>query len=162
MIVLGVMDYSQITKNLFIGTTPFTEHYAELREMGVALVINMRFERRPRLDPGSPPVRSLWLPTFDTPLIPIPIHVLERGAKAALQVINAGGRVYVHCAAGRHRGVAMGAAILIAQGLSAAGAMQLIVQRRAVADPYTWYIRRRIERFAQRWQAHDAGHPASG
>jgi len=60
-----------------------------------------------------------------------------------------------------HRGVAMGAAILIAQGLPAVEAMQLIKQRRAVADPYIWYIRRRIERFAQRWQAYDASHLAS-
>jgi len=162
MVVLGVMDYSQISGDLFIGTTPFAEHYAELRDMGVALVINMRIERRPRPDPGSPPVRSLWLPTFDTPLLPIPIHILERGAKAALQVINNGGRVYVHCAAGRHRGVAMGAAILIAQGYSAAGAMQLITQRRAVADPHIWYIRRRIERFAKRWQAHGGGLQING
>jgi hypothetical protein len=158
MVVLGVMKYSQITGDLFIGTTPSGGHYAELREKGVALVINMRMERRPRPDPGSPPVRSLWLPTLDTPLIPIPIHVLERGAKAALKVIDTGGRVYVHCAAGRHRGVAMGAAILIAQGYSAAGAMQLIKQQRVVADPYIWYIRRRIERFAQRWQSRRAGH----
>ena len=162
MIVLGVMKYSQITEDLFIGTTPYAEHYAELREMGVSLVINMRIERRPRPDPGSPPVRSLWLPTFDTPLLPIPIHVLERGAKAALQEIRAGGKVYVHCAAGRHRGVAMGAAILISQGHSAAEAMQLIKGQRPVADPYIWYIRRRIERFAQRWNALGGGHPASG
>ena len=162
MIVLGVMKYSQITDDLFIGTTPYAEHYPELREMGVSLVINIRIERRPRPDPGSPPVRSLWLPTFDTPLLPIPIHVMERGAKAALQVIDTGGRVYVHCAAGRHRGVAMGAAILIAQGHSAAEAMQLIKGQRPVADPYIWYIRRQIERFAQRWNALGSGHPASG
>jgi len=162
MIVLGVMKYSQITDDLFIGTMPYAKHYAELREMGVCLVINMRVERRPRPDPGSPPVRSMWLPTFDTPLFPIPIHVLVRGAKAALQVIETGGRVYVHCAAGRHRGVAMGAAILIAQGYTAEGAMQLITQQRAVADPYIWYIRRRIERFAQRWNPLEGGHPANG
>lgn len=156
------MDYSQINGDLYIGTTPYAEHYNELRDMGVALVINMRIELRPRPDPGFPPIRSMWLPTFDTPLFPIPIHVLERGAKAALQVINTGGRVYVHCAAGRHRGVAMGAAILIAQGLSAADAMQLITQHRAVADPYIWYIRRRIERFAQRWRAQDVGLSANG
>lgn len=158
MVALGVMKYSQITGDLFIGTTPYGQHYAELREMGVALVINMRIERRPRPDPGSPAVRSLWLPTFDTPLIPIPIHVLERGVTAALKVIDTGRRVYVHCAAGRHRGVAMGAAILIAQGYSAAGAMHLIKQQRVVADPDVWYIRRRIERFAQRWQARRTGH----
>jgi hypothetical protein len=38
---------------------------------------------------------------------------------AALETIRQGGKVYAHCQRGRHRGVAMGAAILIALGYSA-------------------------------------------
>ena len=49
-----------------------------------------------------------------------------RGVNAALDVIHHGGKVYVHCAHGRHRSVAMGAAILIAQGMPATEAMELI------------------------------------
>jgi protein-tyrosine phosphatase len=64
-----------------------------------------------------------------------------------------GGKVYVHCARGRHRSVAMGAAILIAQGLDAESAMSLIKEQRVVADPYIFYIYRRIRMFARKWEA---------
>jgi protein-tyrosine phosphatase len=73
------------------------------------------------------------------------------GAKAALETIQSGGKVYVHCAGGRHRGVAMGSCILIAQGYAAEDAMQLISKRRSYADPQIYYIRARILRFAQEW-----------
>ncbi len=145
------MEYSQITDWLFIGTTPSSEDYQQLRESGVRLVINMRIERRPYPDHHEEPIQSLWLPTFDSPLIPIPIRALQRGARKALETIQEGGKVYVHCAAGVHRGVAMGAAILIAQGYSLEDALDLIKQEREVADPEAWYIHRRIRRFAETW-----------
>ena len=150
------MDLSQITDTLFIGTTPDVEDYPFLRELGVELVINMRFERPPKRDPHPFPLRFLWLPTFDNPLLPIPLCALRRGVPPALETMTHGGRVYVHCAAGVHRSVAMAAAIMIAQGRSAENAMALIKARRQVADPNIWYIRRRIERFAQTWEAYHA------
>lgn len=151
------MDFSQITDNLFIGTTPRPEAYHTLRSLGVRLVINMRVERRPYPDYHDPPIQVLWLPTFDTPIIPIPLRMLERGAKAALKTFEEGGKVYVHCAAGAHRGVAMGSAILIALGHTPEEAMQLIMERRKAADPQTWYIRRRILRFAELWRTSAIG-----
>lgn len=147
------MDYSQITAELFVGTTPLTEHYAELRSRGVTLVINMRWDRPPYPDAFTPAMRTLWLRTFDFPFIPIPIPALKKGAQAALNEIKAGGKVYAHCAGGSHRGVAMGAAILIAQGHPAEEAMQLLKARRAVADPDAWHIRNRILKFEKVWQA---------
>ena len=153
------MEFSAITDDLFIGTTPHPAEYDLLRRMGVRLVINMRFDRPPAPDPGQPPLDLLWLPTFDTPLLPIPIRMLTRGAEAALAAIKDGGRVYVHCLKGRHRGVAMGAAVLIAQGASPAQAMQLIKSRRPLADPDAAYIRWRIHLFARRWTA-SAGQPS--
>jgi protein tyrosine phosphatase (PTP) superfamily phosphohydrolase (DUF442 family) len=38
------MDFSAITDDLFIGTTPSVSDYDHLRELGVQLVINMRIE----------------------------------------------------------------------------------------------------------------------
>ena len=146
------MNYSEITDDLLIGDTPAAEDYDLLRDLGVRLVINMRFEHGPAPDPGRPPLDLLWLRTFDTPLLPIPIRALQEGVRAALETIRAGGRVYTHCAAGRHRGVAMGAAILIAQGHGAQEAMRLIKARRPLADPCVFYIRSRILRFARRFQ----------
>ncbi len=145
------MDFSQITDQLYIGRTPFAEDFDTLRDLGVHLVINMRFERRPIRDRHNPALLALWLPTFDSPLIRIPVQALLRGVQAAQLVLSAGGIVYTHCAGGAHRGVAMGAAILISQGYTAAGAMALIKERRPGADPYIWYIRRQIERFEEAW-----------
>ena len=150
------MNYSQITDNLLIGTTPRARDYAQLHQLGVKLVINMRIGIPPRGDPHNPPMRSLWLPTIDSPLIPIPMHFLQTGVRAALKVIEEGGSVYTHCSRGRHRGVAMGACILIAQGMSAEQALQLIKQQRPVSDPQAWYIRDRIMKFAREW---DKGKP---
>jgi protein tyrosine phosphatase (PTP) superfamily phosphohydrolase (DUF442 family) len=146
------VDFSVITDYLVIGTTPRTEAYHILRAMGVKLVINMRWERRPYPDIHEKPIPALWLPTFDSPFIPVPVHVLERGVRAALPVIDEGGSVYVHCQQGRHRGVAMGSAVLIAKGQTLEEAMNLIKGRRPVADPGIWYIRRQIMRFAELWK----------
>ncbi|HCM96570.1 MAG: hypothetical protein A2X25_00065 [Chloroflexi bacterium GWB2_49_20] len=147
------MDYSNITEELLVGTTPTVTDYDLLRSLGVGLVINMRFERRPYPDLHEPPLKFLWLPTVDWPLLPIPIGMLRRGAQLALETIQAGKRVFTHCAGGRHRGVAMGAAVLVARGYAAEEAMRLIASRRKVADPQAFYIRSRILRFAQQWQA---------
>lgn len=147
------MNYSQITDDLFIGTTPLLRDYDLLRGLGVRLVINMRFSRGPDADSARPPLRFLWLRTIDSPLFPIPIRTLVRGAHEALDVLNANEKIFVHCAYGRHRSVAMGACILIAQGQLPSAAMALIKQRRAVADPDAFYIRGRILSFARHWPA---------
>jgi protein tyrosine phosphatase (PTP) superfamily phosphohydrolase (DUF442 family) len=145
------VNYSVITENLWIGTTPSSRDYEVLRQQGVRLVINMRFGHRSHPDGRKPPLNYLWLRTFDSPILPIPVRALIRGVDAALDVIGEGGKVYAYCARGRHRSVAMGAAILIAQGLTPEAAMSLIKERRSVADPYMFYIRRRIMLFARRW-----------
>jgi len=146
------MNLSQITNDLFIGNMPSTADYDRLRDLGVRLVINMRFSLGPRPDPHEPPLEFLWLRSFDNVFIPIPIPKLIEGAQHALTTIAAGGKVLAHCAYGRHRGVAMGASILIAQGYSPADAMKLIKAKRSVADPDAFHIRSRILKFAEQWQ----------
>lgn len=146
------MNFSPITDDLFIGTTPSSADYDQLRRLGIRLVINMRVERKPYKDPHPTPLSLLWLPTFDTPLIWIPIPPLIRGAKAALETIRNGGKVYTHCAHGAHRGVTMGAAVLIAQGMNPLAAMELIKSKRPQADPDAFYIRPRILKFAREWE----------
>jgi len=146
-----MFEFSNITDDLFIGITPLASDYNGLRELGIKLVINMRLFHGPFPDSHHTPIRLLWLRTFDSPLFPIPIPKLITGARAALETIDAGGKVYVHCAGGRHRGVTMGACVLIAQGYDPEAAMKLIAERRIVADPYAFYIRPRILQFAREW-----------
>jgi dual specificity MAP kinase phosphatase len=144
-------NFSNITDDLFIGTTPLASDYDGLRELGIRLIINMRFSRSPYPDPHQAPMRLLWLRTIDSPFFPIPVAKLILGAMAALETIRAGGKVYVHCAYGRHRGPAMGSCVLIAQGYQPEAAMKLISERRRVANPNAYYIRPRILQFALQW-----------
>lgn len=145
-------NFSNITDDLFIGTTPLASDYDGLRELGVQLIINMRFTRRPFPDTHDVPIRLLWLPTIDSPFFPLPVSKLITGARAALETILLGGKVYVHCAYGRHRGPAMGSCVLIAQGHEPEAAMKLVAERRRVADPFIPYIRSRILKFAAEWK----------
>ena len=145
------MNFSQITDDLFIGSMPSVNHYDQLRKLGVRLIINMRFTLGPKPDPHHEPINTLWLRCIDSPFFPISIHKLMHGTQAALETIHDGGKVYAHCAYGRHRGVAMGACILIAQGYAPGDALELIAARRSVADPFAYYIRPRILKFAQEW-----------
>lgn len=145
-------NFSNITDDLFIGTTPLAGDYDGLRELGIRLIINMRFTRRPFPDPHDVPIRLLWLRTIDSPFFPIRISKLITGARAALETILLGDKVYVHCAYGRHRGPAMGSCVLIAQGYEPEAAMKLVAERRTVADPYIPYIRSRILKFASEWE----------
>ncbi len=145
------MNFSTITENLLIGTTPSQTDYDTLRNLGVRLIINMRFGKSIPADENPSPLQILWLRTHDNLFLPIPIAKLAEGVQHALPVIHSGGKVYVHCAYGRHRSVAMGACILIAQGSSVSAAMDLIKRKRSVADPRVFYIRWRIEKFANQW-----------
>lgn len=147
------MDFSRITDSLYVGTTPAQEDFRRLHELGVRLVINMRLllGKAPSRAPSA--MRYLRLRTFDNPLLPIPSAALVRGTRAALEVVAQGGVVYTHCSRGRHRSVAMAAAILIAQGYTPEGAMQRIREQRAVADPGASHIQPRILEFARVWHA---------
>lgn len=147
-----MFEFSSITDDLFIGNTPLASDYDGLRELGIQLLINMRFSRGPYPDTHHTPIRLLWLRTIDSPFVPLPISKLITGARAALETILLGGKVYVHCAYGRHRGPAMGSCVLIAQGHDPEEAMKLVVEGRAVADPRIPYIRSRILGFAREWE----------
>jgi protein-tyrosine phosphatase len=145
------MNFSQISESLYIGNMPYTHDYDVLRELGVKLIINMRVERQLEPDHHDPPVSILWLPTFDSPIIHIPVRTLKKGVAAAQETIDAGGKVYVNCAQGIHRSVAMAAAILISQGYSSQEAMQQIKLQRPQADPDAWYIKKQILNFERDW-----------
>lgn len=146
------MDFSEISPDLLIGTTPNAANYNRLRGLGVRLVINMRMLHPPVNDPHEPPLDFLWLPVPDTMFFRIPVFMLMRGVQTALKTIESGGKVYAHCAGGRHRSVALGASILIAQGYDAESAMKYIKAKRAFADPDIFYIRSQILKFELVWK----------
>ena len=146
----SVYDVSAITDELFIASRPRARHVESVRGLGVDLVLSMIWFAPPR-ELTRPPFRLMRLPSVDNPLVPIPLFVLRRGVSAAVLVMEAGGRVLVYCRAGRHRSVAMAACILIARGMSADEAMDVIVAHRPIADPRRPHIERRIRAFQTDW-----------
>ncbi len=145
------MDISRITDQLYIAAHPKAEDADAIRDMNVRLILNMIFIR-PAEVYRNHPFRMLTLRTFDSIFLPIPLGKLVDGVKAALPVIEDGESVLVYCRKGRHRSVAMAAAVLIGQGCSANEAMQLISSKRSKADPYAWHIQRRIRKFEEVWR----------
>ena len=81
-------NFSNITDDLFIGTTPLASDYDGLRELGIRLIINMRFTRSPFPDMHHTPIQLLWLRTIDSPFFPLPVSKLMIGARAALETIQ--------------------------------------------------------------------------
>lgn len=150
------MNISQITDYLYVGVRPTPQDVEALIDLNIRLMISMIGSDRPPEVFDRPPLRLLWLQTYDTFFTPIPVKKLMQGVQAAIPIIEAGGRVLVYCVRGRHRSVAMGAAILIARGYSAEDAMDLLRSRRPVADPRAWYIRRQIRKFEQAWLLYGA------
>jgi protein-tyrosine phosphatase len=112
---------------------------------------------RPAAALGKLPLRLVWLPTIDSPLVPMPMALLERGVREALPVIERGDRVLVHCHFGIHRSVAMACCVLIGMGYSAEEAMAQVKNRRALADPQAPHIRKRILLFARSWDGNRTG-----
>lgn len=143
-------DISQITDYLFISSWPEGEHYEEILDLNIRLILSMHW-RRPSNELNQSPLQLLWIPTIDSPITPMSIAKLQRGVEAGLKVIEDGYGVLSHCRAGVHRGAAMACCVLIGLGYSAAEAIQLVEEKRRVADPSIWYIRKRIEKFETHW-----------
>jgi hypothetical protein len=148
----SVPDVSPITDYLYISAWPRGDHAEEIRAMNVRLILSMHWIK-PAGNLGHDPIRLLWLPTVDNPIFPMPLRSLQLGVESALPVIRDGYRVLVHCRAGVHRSVAMACCVLVGMGYSAKDAMQLVKEKRSVADPYAWYIKSRINKFEKQWLA---------
>lgn len=151
------MSVSQISDYLFVADRLAAEDVEAVRHLEVGLIINMIAYRRPARGLSKLPAQVLWLRTFDLFLLPIPVRTLRRGVEVALPVIEDGQQVLVYCEAGRHRSVAMAAAILIGMGHTADQAMDLISDRRPVADPRAGHIERQIRKFEASWRFRPSG-----
>jgi protein-tyrosine phosphatase len=146
------MDISKITDYLYVGSRVGKEHADELKTLNFNLIISMIGFIPPHEIYTLPPFKTLWIKTYDTFLTPISIKKLLAGVEAALPVIQNRGKVLVFCMQGKHRSVAMAAAILIGMGLTGEEAIDLLTTARKAADPGKWYIRRQIVEFEKYWQ----------
>jgi hypothetical protein len=145
-------DISKVTDYLYVGSRIGKEHADELKVLNFNLIISMIGQMPPDEVYTLPPFKTLWIKTYDTFLIPISIAKLLVGVTAALPIIQNKGKVLVFCMLGKHRSIAMGAAILISQGYTSKEAINLLTTARKAADPKMWYIRSQIMAFEKYWQ----------
>ncbi len=143
-------DITQITQNLYISEYPHKEHIKVIKELGINMVISMTWIKIPKILESDSTIHVKVF-AIDSFLTPIPMRSLFKGVEAALPLLNSGQKILVHCKRGVHRSVAMCACILIACGYSSSEAIALIKDKRKVAKPETWYIKRRIIDFEKEW-----------
>ena len=144
------MDISQITPRVFVSSWPRKGESVHVANLGIRLVISMT-RSEPLSEYLDEPLEWVHAPSIDSPFTPIPLKRLRTGVEAAIPVLASGGGVLCHCREGRHRSVAMACCILIAQGYSADRAMDLVCERRAVAEPRAFWIASRILKFERKW-----------
>lgn len=148
------MNLSKITDYLYVGKQPKNAgDYGVLHDLGIGLILNTRAKQGPYPDPLGNPIRTLWIPTHDNFLKPIPLDALLQGVREAMHhLVEEKGKVYVHCAGGRRRSVAMSCCILIAMGYGAEQAMALVKAQRPEADPDARHIKKKILEFEAYWR----------
>src|SRR5690348_10615693 len=142
------MDITWVTDRLAVGGGIWNpENMAEVARYGITHIIDMQieFDDRPLAEPYG--IEVLWNATDDDFQLKDP-ELLERGVQFARRALDAGGKVFIHCAAGVHRAPMMTLAVLCSDGWDLHEAMQMMVARRPVVDFAEVYVDS-VERFLQ-------------
>jgi protein-tyrosine phosphatase len=143
------IDITWVTDRIGVGGGIWTaENMALIAQQGITHIIDMQIEFDDTPLARAHGIEVCWNPVDDD-FEPKPAEVFELGvgfALAALEEKNA--KIFVHCAAGVHRAPMMTLAVLCALGYSLDDGMDLIVDRRPVADFAEVYIRS-VEDFLQ-------------
>ena len=147
-----MLDISEVTNYLYVGSRVGKEHADKLELFHFDLIISMIAQMPPDEVYTRHPFKTLWIKTYDSFLAPIPVRKLALGVEAALPVIQKQGKVLVYCMLGRHRSIAMAAAILVAMGYPREQALNLLMTARKAADPRMWYIKSQIRAFEKYWE----------
>lgn len=130
------MDFADIPEHrLAVGAAAWdAEAMAELAGLGFTHLVNVQAEHDNRGLAAAAGLGALWNPTEDD-LTAKPPAFFERSARFAVAALaQKQARVYVHCAAGVHRGPITTAAILCALGHDVDTALQIVAERRDVAN----------------------------
>jgi Dual specificity phosphatase, catalytic domain len=141
------MDITWLTDRIAVGGGIWNaSNMASVAKAGVTHIINMQIEFDDTPLAREHGIRVLWNPTDDD-FEPKPPVLFERGvdfARAALAVDET--KLFIHCAAGVHRGPIMALAVLGSMGWDLNEAMALIEGKRPVADFAEVYVGS-VERF---------------
>ena len=128
------LNMSWVTPQLAVGGRVRPEDIGRLARSGVTCVVDTRSEHKDDEQAlAAEGIRLLYLPTPDTQ--PLSLEDLRRGADWVNQQLTSGDRVLIHCEHGVGRSVLLTAAALVAGGMSAHEAVDLVQRRRWQAAP---------------------------
>ncbi len=127
--------WNEIEPNLLLGALPFASDVPKLAESGVTAVVNTCEEASgPESTYQRFGIRQFRIPTVD--FTHPKLADVENAVKFIENQLAQGGRVYVHCKAGRGRSATVALCWLIAaRGMSRQEAQQLLIQRRPHVNP---------------------------
>jgi protein tyrosine phosphatase (PTP) superfamily phosphohydrolase (DUF442 family) len=135
------LNMSWITPQLAVGGRVLPEDIHRLAAAGVTRVVDTRSEHQD--DAGQlakEGIALFYLPAPDT--FPLTVEQLREGAEWVNRQMRQGQRVLIHCEHGVGRSVLLTAAALVAGGMSAHQAMELIQLKRWQAAPNHRQMRR--------------------
>jgi protein tyrosine phosphatase (PTP) superfamily phosphohydrolase (DUF442 family) len=143
------LNMSWVTKHLAVGGRIRPEDIKALSLVGVTHVVDTRSEYcddEQALQAEG--IGLLYLPTPDT--YPLTVEQLNQGATWVQKYIQQGGRVLIHCEHGVGRSVLLTCAALVADGMHAHDALQLVQQKRWQAAPNHRQVAR-LKEFERAW-----------
>jgi atypical dual specificity phosphatase len=134
--------WDEVDESCILGAVPMGGDPKLLRELGVTGVVNMCEEYPGPVDEYQRlGIEQLWLPTTDFQH-PTP-EMVQRGAEFIQRHKESGGRVYVHCKAGRARSATVVLWWLVRfGGMTPQQAQQKLLAVRPHVHP--WVYRRRV------------------
>jgi len=136
------MDISWLTERIAIGGGIWSaENMAKVAGAGITHIIDMQIEFDDTALANKHDIVVLWNPTDDN-FEAKPAELFQRGIDFALDALEDDeAKLFIHCAAGVHRAPMMALALLGSMGWDLRKAMELIQERRPVADFTEVYVR---------------------
>jgi protein-tyrosine phosphatase len=144
------MDITWLTDRIAVGGGIWSaENMAKVAKEGITHIIDMQIEFDDTALAKEHGIEVLWNPTDDD-FESKPAGLFRGGVEFATQALNENGaKLFIHCAAGVHRGPMMALAVLASMGWDLEDARELIERRRPAADLAPVYVES-VEKFLGR------------
>ena len=141
------MDITWLTDRIAVGGGIWSaENMARVAKEGITHIIDMQVEFDDTALAKEHGIEVLWNPTDDD-FESKPAGLFRRGVEFATRALNENGsKLFIHCAAGVHRGPMMALAVLVSMGWDLEDARELIEIRRPAADLAPVYLES-VEKF---------------
>ncbi len=126
--------WDEIDENIVIGALPFASDVEKLAALGISGVVNTCQEYAgPVAEYDRFEIQQLRVPTID--FTHPTLESIQRSVQFIADQVDAGGKVYVHCKAGRARSATVVVCWLIRQGMTREEAQKLLLEKRPHANP---------------------------